>query len=813
MVSSVKVHCPRTLPPAGRARPLPPAALFRPGRWLHLPSHGPAFRAERPQRPAPKHLVHALSGNNRNGHASSAGDAEVEEAVNLDDILGQGEGTPAAAQAGAQASLEDEYEDDDEVIGLDDIIQGHLGDEEGEDTDPEAESGDELLDDAPEGPHELRRNEYPEPPERRWRLRDLLQAAGVVALGPDGAELPFSSLPELEISNLLTCNSPQGLDQALYVCVPATDADADGHDFADRAPDQGAVAVLAQAGREVPECSVPVLRVADPAASLGRLAAAFYGNPSRSLKTVAFVGTHGKTTAAWLTRGLLEETGALTGMIGTIEYAIAEDRLDEEGALWAPEEDDPSADRESSSPFHILPYEGKYGCPETTPDPLHLQKVLAGVKDRGATHAVVELSLQSLIRDDPVPEIAPDVLVFTCLLDDDLPVGLTPAACCQAIQQAFARLAPGSTAVINVTDAFGAELAASVAAAGRARVLRMSTAPTPPGSPPADVFAERTKHSIWESEVVVTTPAGRLQVILPLLGAAHVGNALAAVAAGCALAIPLPAVVAGMEGVDVIPGRSEVIDEGQGFSVAVDAARSPAGVARALRHASALGARRLLVVLGGRGDATPEARAALGAAAHAGADVLFLTNDSPGRDWPDRIISHVVAGFPEAVRHRNLGAAYPWLQDPHRVPQWYQSFLTQYQSEVGRYVIEDRFSAIRVAIGMAKPKDLILVLGKGHEDFQEYWGGQELGETVKGWFDDRVECRAALGRLPSLEKLKDLDRSFLPWTRYPEEREGMLASILEEELKSKGTAEPAMRQVFGPTPAVAAGVDGADDGA
>lgn len=143
--------------------------------------------------------------------------------------------------------------------------------------DPEAESGDELLDDAPEGPPELRRNEYPEPPERRWRLHDLLQAAGVVALGPDGTELPFSSLPELEICNLLTCNSPQGLDQALYVCVPATDADADGHDFADRAPDQGAVAVLAQAGREVPECSVPVLRVADPAASLGRLAAAFYG--------------------------------------------------------------------------------------------------------------------------------------------------------------------------------------------------------------------------------------------------------------------------------------------------------------------------------------------------------------------------------------------------------------------------------------------------------------------------------------------------------------------------------------------------------
>lgn len=140
-----------------------------------------------------------------------------------------------------------------------------------------AESGDELQGDALDGPAELRRNEYPDPPVRRWRFGDLLRGAGVSALGPDGAELPASSLPQLEIAALLTCNSPRGLDDALYLCVPATDAEADGHDFADQAPNQGAVAVLAQHGREVPACSVPVVHVADPAASLGRLAATFYG--------------------------------------------------------------------------------------------------------------------------------------------------------------------------------------------------------------------------------------------------------------------------------------------------------------------------------------------------------------------------------------------------------------------------------------------------------------------------------------------------------------------------------------------------------
>lgn len=210
--------------------------------------------------------------------------------------------------------------------------------------------------------------------------------------------------------------------------------------------------------------------------------------------------------------------------------------------------------------------------------------------------------------------------------------------------------------------------------------------------PLTDVFAERARWSIWESEVVLNAPQGRLQLILPLLGPLNLGNVAAAASAGLVLGVPPQSVVAGAAAVDVIPGRGEVLDEGQGFAVAVDAARSPAAVRRllsSLRHADA---KRVLVVAGARGDSPRADRAALGSALHAGADLLFLTNDSPGADWPDRIVADVMAGLPREVRDRNPGVPYPWLQDKHRTPQWYQKWLVQYQAEIGRYVIEDRFS-------------------------------------------------------------------------------------------------------------------------
>jgi hypothetical protein len=91
------------------------------------------------------------------------------------------------------------------------------------------------------------------------------------------------------------------------------------------------------------------------------------------MNTVAVTGTNGKTTVSWLVRGVLEQAGELTGMIGSIEHALAEHQLQPDGKLWKSQVDDPAAGRECSSPFSLVPYRGRYTVEETTPNGLQMQ--------------------------------------------------------------------------------------------------------------------------------------------------------------------------------------------------------------------------------------------------------------------------------------------------------------------------------------------------------------------------------------------------------------------------------------------------------
>jgi UDP-N-acetylmuramoyl-L-alanyl-D-glutamate--2,6-diaminopimelate ligase len=102
------------------------------------------------------------------------------------------------------------------------------------------------------------------------------------------------------------------------------------------------------------------------------------GSPSADLQVVAVTGTSGKTTVSWLVRGILEEAGQLVGMVGSIEHSVGEDLLTEQGKLWRPEADDPTAARECSAPFALAPYQGKYATRETCPNGLNLQVRVGG---------------------------------------------------------------------------------------------------------------------------------------------------------------------------------------------------------------------------------------------------------------------------------------------------------------------------------------------------------------------------------------------------------------------------------------------------
>lgn len=673
-------------------------------------------------------------------------------------------------------------------------------------------------------------------PDRRRQLDELLQAAGVMDVAPS---MPLA----IEIESIATCNSDSVTPGSLYVCVPdSEDPEIDGHDWVAEAVEAGAVAVVADGPLAV-DCPVPVIQVPNSLEALASLAEEFYETPAQRIRTIGVVGSRGKSSVAWLVRGLLEQAGELVGMIGDSEYAISTVRVTREGEIWEPDEEDPNQDRPRSYPFAIAEYSGKYELPSTTPDVLHLNKLLASFADRQATSAVVEICPTSAM-DGRIKRLRPEVLVFTNI-DPEVaamdPEG--PDAYAERISAMFEGLNENQVAVINVDDPLG-PLLMRLAEASGAQVLTYGLT-----NRSADVTADKVKPSVWESEILVHIPNGRLDIVMYMIGTHVVSNVLAAVGVGVARGVRLVNIVSGIESVDVIPGRNELIDEKQSFPVIVDSVATPAALGRLIDEVKEAGARKTILVVGCSGDTTPEHRAAIGRMAHYKSDVVIFTNDSPGLSYPDTIIADIVAGMPQEILGRHAGAYYPWLQDSHRTPQWYQPWAVRYQSEVGRYIIEDRATAIRVAVGLAKPRDVVLVTGRGDSDKMEYWDGippprseeeraasiaaaqkegpgskaweeehlrwshidaywescQEAGEpiqqkTVAGWFSDRVECRNAVYMLnEKLNKsnLKDLDRSTLPWTRYPEERDmlGLAESVTMSAAEGTGGLDLYLRSV------------------
>lgn len=124
------------------------------------------------------------------------------------------------------------------------------------------------------------------------------------------------------------------------------------------------------------ELPLPLVFAQDPREFAGILAAAFYDHPSQRMITVGVTGTNGKTTTSWIMRSIFEESEHITGMLGTVEWALANERLDTMGEIWEPMEEDTTLKRDSSAPFWGAPYKGKYSVPCTTPDAIHVRPPL-----------------------------------------------------------------------------------------------------------------------------------------------------------------------------------------------------------------------------------------------------------------------------------------------------------------------------------------------------------------------------------------------------------------------------------------------------
>jgi UDP-N-acetylmuramoyl-L-alanyl-D-glutamate--2,6-diaminopimelate ligase len=337
----------------------------------------------------------------------------------------------------------------------------------------------------------------------------------------------------------------------------------------------------------------------------------------------------------------------------------------------------------------------------TTPEATDLQALFATMLERGVSAVAMEVSSHALAlnRIDGTTFAA---AVFTNLTQDHLDFHRDLedyfAAKARLFTQEFT-----DVAVIDIDDAYGARLARDATT----RVVTVS----PAGDARADWWVDQIDTTTTGSTFALHGPGGvtsSAQTQLP--GAFNVANAALSVVALVEAGIPLPHAVAGVAGCSHVPGRMQRVDAGQQFTAVVDYAHTPDAVTNVLASMRRATNSRLIVVLGCGGDRDQSKRPLMGAAAAAGSDVAVLTSDNPRSEDPMSILGAMEAGVAE-------------------VPP----------AERARVIVEpDRRAAIRLAVGLAEPGDVVVIAGKGHERTQEING-------TKWPFDDAEELASAIG--------------------------------------------------------------------
>jgi len=610
--------------------------------------------------------------------------------------------------------------------------------------------------------------DFPELPSREAALGDLLEAAGVAGRVPIDEGAAATGIRGL------CCDSREAQAGDLFFCLGG--GAADGHDFVEAAVEAGVAAVVC--GRDLgPGLGVAQVIVEDPREAMGRVACSFFDDPSAGLTTVGVTGTNGKTTTTWLIRGILEEWDQLVGLVGTLEYSLADARLDPRGEVWQAEDDDPSRGLSRTAPYvpggagHV-PYQGKYGVPNTTPDALRTQRLLASMADRGADAAVMEVSSHAL-EQGRVAHVDFDVAVFTNLSRDHLDYHGDMDAYAAAKGRLFRELQdPGrQRAVVNLDDPLSEKFTEW---ASPVPVVTYSVSDAR-----ADVHCTTYDLGLFESTLQISTPSGSFELSSGLIGETNVSNIVAAAAAGIALGAPLRVIQGGLEAIDYVPGRYEVVDDGQDFLVVVDYAHTPDALERCIKDLRGLGAKKVITVFGCGGDRDRGKRPLMGRVAHENSDIVIVTNDNPRGEDPDLIIDDVVRAYAVEVmqqRPEYWDLGYNWMSDMHTCLEWsyvrevkdhpnnaraaWWTFL-ELQDEARRYVVSERYAAIRYAVGMAGPGDAVIVAGKGHEDYQEFFDPAE-GAPLRTWFDDRVESYAALREVAKFQAA-GVHTKNLPW--------------------------------------------------
>jgi UDP-N-acetylmuramoyl-L-alanyl-D-glutamate--2,6-diaminopimelate ligase len=478
------------------------------------------------------------------------------------------------------------------------------------------------------------------------------------------AHLPGAELDQLEpvaagdIGRLqvtgLTLASGRVTPGDLFAALPGLKTH--GAKYAQVALEAGAAAVLTDpAGAALVPAGTPLVVAPEIRAHLGALAAWFYGHPAADLTTVGVTGTNGKTTVAHMVQAALAEDLGQVGLLGTIMAAVGEVRI---------------------------------ASQRTTLEAPDLQAAFAAMRERGVAACVMEVSSHA-IDQHRVDGFQFDVAAFTNLSRDHLDYHGTMEAYFEAKARLFTP-AHAKRAIINLEDPWGASLA-RLAGVPAETISRQAGA--------ADWHLQAGVPSRGRTAFTLVGPGGRqLAGEVDIPGDYNVANAAVALLVAVAAGASPEGAARGIAGLPGVPGRMEKVPgPAHAPLVVVDYAHAPESVAQALAALRPHTAGRLIAVVGAGGDRDHGKRPLMGAAAAAGADVVFVTDDNPRSEPPGAIRAVVFEAASRAMRRK-----------------------AQARGQV--FEVAERDQAIERAIAGAGPDDTVVILGKGHEATIDYGG-------------------------------------------------------------------------------------------
>ena len=499
-------------------------------------------------------------------------------------------------------------------------------------------------------------------------------------LGPQtGNELHGDAM--LEITGL-TCDSRQVRSGTLFFALRG--AATDGHSFIAQAIAAGASAVVLEDDAFAP-LGTTWVRVSDSRSAMAGMAAIFHGDPTAGLPLIGITGTNGKTTTTYLIEAILAAAGTPAAVLGTISYRFGATTIE---------------------------------AAHTTPESTELQAAFRRLADAGAKSFVMEVSSHAL-EQKRADGCHFDVGIFSNLTRDHLDYHHSMEQYLEAKLRLFSELLrpdsikPTRRACVNMDDAAGLIVSQRAACPVISYGIDFL----------GDVRVANVNSSVSGIAATLITPKGEIAFSSRLLGRFNLSNILAAASAGIALDLPLEAIKKGIEDHTTVPGRMERVNNDRGVTLLVDYAHTGDALENVLSTLKELAAGRIITVFGCGGDRDPGKRPIMGKIAAQLSDLAIATSDNPRTEDPLSILEQIKVGItPLGLREYAL-----------------EELSTKF-AEKGFTILENRHEAIRLAIRLARPGDIVVLAGKGHEDYQ-------IIGTTKQHFDDREEAATAFREL------------------------------------------------------------------